>query len=43
MIGIAVGLAMVLTMTFASLLGFFVPFVLMKLNIDQAAGAAPTS
>ena len=41
MIGVAVGLAMVLTMTFASLLGFFVPFVLMKLNIDQAAGSAP--
>jgi magnesium transporter len=41
MLGVAVGLAMVITMTFASLLGFLVPFVLVKLNVDQAAGATP--
>ncbi|MGL4482733.1 MAG: magnesium transporter, partial [Lactococcus garvieae] len=29
------------TMTVASLLGFLVPFILIKLNIDQAAGSAP--
>ncbi|MCX4166962.1 magnesium transporter [Enterococcus casseliflavus] len=28
-------------MTLAAALGFLVPFVLIKLNIDQAAGSAP--
>jgi len=41
MLGLAVGLAMIVTMTFAALLGFLVPFVLVKLNLDQAAGSAP--
>jgi len=41
MLGIAVGLAMVSTMTLAALLGFLVPFVLIKFNVDQAAGSAP--
>ena len=41
MIGVAVGLALVVTMTLAALLGFLVPFVLVKLNVDQAAGSAP--
>jgi len=41
MLGLAVGLALVTTMTLAALLGFLVPFVLIKLNIDQAAGSAP--
>jgi magnesium transporter len=41
MLGVAVGLAVAVTMTLAALLGFLVPFVLMKLNIDQAAGSAP--
>lgn len=41
MLGLAVGLALVVTMTLASLLGFLVPFVLIKLNVDQAAGSAP--
>jgi len=41
MLGVAVGLAMIATMTFAALLGFLVPFVLIKLNLDQAAGSAP--
>jgi len=41
LLGVAVGLAVAATMTLAALLGFLVPFVLVKLNIDQAAGAAP--
>ena len=41
MLGLAVGLALVCTMSLAALLGFFVPFMLIKLNVDQAAGAAP--
>ena len=41
MLGVAVGLAVTATMTLAALLGFLVPFVLVKLNIDQAAGSAP--
>ena len=41
MLGIAVGLSLVFTMTLASLLGFLIPFVLIKLNVDQAAGSAP--
>jgi len=40
-LGIAVGLAMVITMTVAALLGFLVPYVLIKLDADQAAGSAP--
>jgi len=41
MLGVAVGLALVCTMTLAALLGFLVPFVLIKINVDQAAGSAP--
>jgi len=41
MLGLAVGLALICTMSLAALLGFLVPFVLIKLNVDQAAGAAP--
>jgi magnesium transporter len=41
LLGLAVGLALMATMTLASLLGFLVPFILVKLNVDQAAGAAP--
>ena len=41
MLGIAVGLALVATMTLAAVLGFFVPYVLMRLKVDQAAGSAP--
>jgi len=41
MLGLAVGLALITTMTLAALLGFLVPFVLIKLNVDQAAGSAP--
>jgi magnesium transporter len=41
MLGVAVALAMVVTMTVASLLGFLVPCVLIKCNVDQAAGSAP--
>jgi magnesium transporter len=40
-LGIAVGLSLVFTMTLAALLGFLIPYVLIKLNIDQAAGSAP--
>jgi len=41
MLGLAVGVSLALTVTLAATLGFFVPFVLMKMNADQAAGAAP--
>ena len=41
LLGVAVGLAVATTMTLAALLGFLVPFVLVKLNVDQAAGSAP--
>ncbi|MCL2593609.1 MAG: magnesium transporter [Defluviitaleaceae bacterium] len=41
MLGVALFLALVITMTFASFLGFIVPFILIKLNIDQAAGTDP--
>ena len=40
-LGIAVAGALTLTMTIASSLGFLVPYVLIKLNVDQAAGSAP--
>lgn len=40
-LGIAVGLALAITMTLATTLGFFIPFILFKLGIDQAAGADP--
>ena len=39
--GLAVGLALVVTMTLAVLLGFLVPYVLIKFKVDQAAGSAP--
>ncbi|WP_026477092.1 magnesium transporter [Alkaliphilus transvaalensis] len=40
-LGIAVGLALAFTMTLATALGFLIPFILFKLDIDQAAGADP--
>jgi len=40
-LGLALGVALVTTMTVASFLGFMVPYVLMKLKMDQAAGSAP--
>ena len=40
-LGLAVGLALSITVTLASLLGFLVPFLLLKLNVDQAAGSSP--
>ena len=41
MLGLAVGLALMTTATLASLLGFLVPFILIKVKADQAAGSAP--
>jgi len=41
LLGLAVGISLVATMTLASLLGFLVPFVLIRFNVDQAAGSAP--
>jgi len=41
LLGLAVGLSLVATMTLAALLGFLVPFVLIKFRVDQAAGSAP--
>jgi len=41
MLGLAVGFSVMFTMTLASLLGFLIPYVLIKMNVDQAAGSAP--
>lgn len=41
MLGLAVGLALFATMAVSSMLGFLVPFILIKLKVDQAAGSAP--
>jgi len=41
LIGLAVGLSVVATATVAATLGFLVPFVLVKRNIDPAAGSSP--
>jgi len=41
LLGLSVGLALVVTMTLAALLGFLVPYVLIKFKVDQAAGSAP--
>jgi len=41
LLGLAVGLSLVVTMTLAALLGFLVPYVLIKFKVDQAAGSAP--
>ena len=39
--GIAVALSIVFTVTLASSLGFIIPYILFKLDFDQAAGADP--
>lgn len=39
--GWAVGIALALTITIATSMGFLVPFVLVKLGFDQAAGSDP--
>ena len=41
MLGFVVGLSLLVTMTFSALLGFLVPFLLMKFKLDQAAGSTP--
>lgn len=41
LLGVAVGISLVFAMTLAAALGFFIPVILLKMNIDQAAGAAP--
>ena len=40
-LGIAVGLSLMFVVTLASFLGFLVPFVLVRLKIDQASGTGP--
>jgi len=40
-LALVIALSLVFTITIASALGFFVPFVLVKLGLDQAAGANP--
>ncbi len=39
--GFAVGISLALTVLLASTLGFLIPFILFKLNLDQAAGSDP--
>ncbi len=39
--GYAVGISLALTMTLATTLGFLIPWVLVKLGFDQAAGSDP--
>ena len=41
MLALSVGLSLLITMTLAAILGFFIPWILVKLNVDQAAGSAP--
>jgi len=40
-LGVALALALMATMTLAAFLGFAVPYVLMRLNLDQATGTGP--
>ncbi len=40
-LGIAVGISLTLTITVATAMGFLVPYVLIRLGFDQAAGADP--
>ncbi|TCK93357.1 magnesium transporter [Natranaerovirga hydrolytica] len=40
-LGIVVTIALIITITLATTLGFFIPFVLVKLGFDQAAGSDP--
>jgi len=40
-LGVTVGISIVATMTLAAILGFLVPYVLIRLKVDQAAGSAP--
>ena len=40
-LGMAVGAALVVTMTISALLGFLVPWLLVKVGADHAAGSAP--
>jgi len=40
-IGLAVGLSVMVTATIAAILGFLVPFILVKRNVDPAAGSSP--
>jgi len=40
-LGLALALALIATMSLAAFLGFVVPFVLMKMNLDQATGTGP--
>lgn len=40
-LGLVVGLALFFTITLAATLGFLIPWLLFKLNMDQAAGAGP--
>ncbi|MCL2850761.1 MAG: magnesium transporter [Firmicutes bacterium] len=41
LLGVAVGLSLIIAMTLASFLGFMVPFILIKLKMDSAAGSSP--
>jgi magnesium transporter len=40
-LGYAVGLSLLLTITIATALGFLVPYILMRIGLDQAAGSDP--
>ncbi len=40
-LGVAIALALTLTITIAASVGFLIPFILVKLGFDQAAGADP--
>ncbi len=39
--GLAVGISLAMTMTLATALGFLIPFILVRLGMDQAAGSDP--
>jgi len=40
-LGLAVGFSLIFATTLASLLGFLIPMILVRMNIDQVTGAGP--
>jgi magnesium transporter len=40
-LGLVVGLSILFTITLAATLGFFIPWLLYRMDFDQAAGAGP--
>jgi magnesium transporter len=41
MLGLVIGLSLWIALSLAAALGFFIPWAMNKLHLDQAAGAGP--